>query len=285
MYRQTKEITSSPLAIQQYLKTLFPKKGGKGKGLPTLILKKENVSIDKAKAKQYAQVCGFKSNNDFVPSIYPHIIAFSLHMELLLDKNFPFQIVGMVHINNTITQYKPIPYDANLTLEVYFDEMKEHAKGKIIPIITKFYHYGELVWESRSENLKITKKSDSKGKKSSEAALEGEQEKWSLDTYAGLRYAKVAGDINPIHLFPITAKAFGFKRHIIHGMWTKARAVAALQEQIGNKAFKVHVDFKLPIFLPAKITFTHKTSKQGIDFEVRDNKNEKPHVKGEVTFL
>ena len=285
MYRQTKEITSSPLAIQQYLKTLFPKKGGKGKGLPTLILKKENVSIDKDKAKQYAQVCGFKSNNDFVPSIYPHIIAFSLHMELLLDKNFPFQIVGMVHINNTITQYKPIPYDANLTLEVYFDEMKEHAKGKIIPIITKFYHYGELVWESRSENLKITKKSDSKAKKSSEAALEGEQEKWSLDTYAGLRYAKVAGDINPIHLFPITAKAFGFKRHIIHGMWTKARAVAALQEQIGNQPFKVHVDFKLPIFLPSKITFTHKTSKKGIDFEVRDNKNEKPHVKGEVTFL
>lgn len=285
MYRQTKEISSSPLAIQQYLKTLFPKKGGKGKGLPTLILKKENVTIDRGEAIKYAQVCGFKVSDQYVPSIYPHILAFSLHMELLLDKNFPFQIVGMVHINNTITQYKPISYDANLTLEVYFDEMKDHAKGKIIPIITKFYHYGELVWESRSENLKITKKAESKGKPSGEAVLEGEQEKWLLDTYAGLRYAKVAGDINPIHLFPLTAKAFGFKRHIIHGMWTKARAVAALQEEIGTRPFKVHVDFKLPVFLPAKITFTHKSLEKGIDFEVRDDKNEKPHVKGEVTFL
>lgn len=285
MFRQTKEITSSPFALQQYVRTLLPKKGKKGQGLPTLKLRKENVCIDAQKVAKYSAICGFESNGTSIPPIYVHILAFPLHLELLLDKDFPFQIVGMVHINNTITSYKAIPQNANLTLEVYFDELKEHEKGKVIPIITKAYHYGELVWESRSENLKITKKSKSKGKKGSVDTIDGIQETWTLDTYAGLRYAKVAGDINPIHLFPFTAKAFGFKRHIIHGMWTKARALASLSEVIDNRPFTIHVDFKLPVFLPAKVNFNYDVQSDGIQFEVRDKNNEKPHLKGEVSYL
>ncbi len=285
MYKQTKNISGTPFALKQYVRTLLPKKS-KSKTLPNIILRKSGISIDKAKADKYAQVCDFKISSEYVPSIYLHILAFPLHLEIMLDKKFPFQIVGMVHINNTITVHKQIPYNANLTLEVYFDEVKEHAKGKIVPIITKYYdEYGELVWESRSENLKITKKASSKTKKEGEPCMEGEQEKWSLDTYAGLRYANVAGDINPIHLFPITAKAFGFKRHIIHGMWTKAKAVAVLQDQIGDRPFQVHVDFKLPVFLPATTTFTYKKSGDKINFEVRDKNNEKPHVKGSISLL
>jgi len=44
----------------------------------------------------------------------------------------------------------------------------------------------------------------------------------------GRRYSRVGGDINPIHLFDVTAKLFGFDRAIIHGMWTLARCVAEL---------------------------------------------------------
>ena len=45
----------------------------------------------------------------------------------------------------------------------------------------------------------------------------------------GRRYAAVSGDRNPIHLAGFAAKAFGFKSAIAHGMWVKARTLAALQ--------------------------------------------------------
>ena len=290
MYRTTKELTSAPSVLAQYARTLMPrsKKAGKNAQLPSVILKREGIKIDRKKVKKYAEVCGFKSSEDFVPPIFPHIMAFALHMEILLDKDFPYPIMGMVHVNNTITCYKPIPFDAELTIEVYFEEMLEHDKGKIIPLITKIYNYGELVWESRSENLKRTKKSSgSKKKKEAKPAMDGIKQTWKLDTLAGIRYAFTggAGDFNPIHLLPVTAKPFGFNRHIIHGMWTKARAVAALQEKIGHKPFSVRADFKLPVFLPAKVTFTEKETSTGIDFEVRDQWNEKPHLAGKVSFL
>jgi hypothetical protein len=257
--------------------------------LPAVILKRSDIPIDRKKVKKYAAVCGYRLSDEFVPPTYPHIMAFALHMEILLDRKFPFPIMGMVHINNTITCYKPVPYDARLTIEVYFEEMVDHDKGKVIPMVTKIYNFGELVWESRSENLKRIKQPGDmkKKKKSPKPAMEGERQTWKLDNFAGIRYAFTggAGDFNPIHLMPVTAKPFGFNRHIIHGMWTKARCVAALQDEIGERPFTVRADFKLPVFLPAKVTFTKKTTAEGIDFEVRDQWNEKPHLTGTVRYL
>ena len=50
---------------------------------------------------------------------------------------------------------------------------------------------------------------------------------WRLPGDLGRRYAAVSGDRNPIHLYALTAKAFGFPRQIAHGMWSKARCLAA----------------------------------------------------------
>ena len=39
---------------------------------------------------------------------------------------------------------------------------------------------------------------------------------WRLSGDLGRRYAAVSGDHNPIHLYPLTAKALGFPRQIAH---------------------------------------------------------------------
>jgi len=39
----------------------------------------------------------------------------------------------------------------------------------------------------------------------------------------GLRFAAVVADYNPIHLYPWSAKLFGFKRAIAHGMFVAAK--------------------------------------------------------------
>ncbi len=74
----------------------------------------------------------------------------------------------------------------------------------------------------------------------------------------GRRYGAVSGDRNPIHLYPLSAKLFGFKRQIAHGMWSKARCLAELQNQLPEDAFTVDVQFKLPMFVPATVKFENK---------------------------
>ena len=77
---------------------------------------------------------------------------------------------------------------------------------------------------------------------------------WRLSGDLGRRYAAVSGDHNPIHLYPLTAKALGFKRQIAHGMWSLARCVAAVENRLPD-AVTVDAAFKKPIFLPGSVAF------------------------------
>ncbi|KAB8167994.1 hypothetical protein FH609_010710 [Streptomyces sp. 3MP-14] len=79
-------------------------------------------------------------------------------------------------------------------------------------------------------------------------------ERWALAADLGRAYARVSGDRNPIHLHPLTARPFGFRRPIAHGMWTAARALAALDEVL-PEAFTVNVRFRAPAQLPSHPTF------------------------------
>ena len=50
---------------------------------------------------------------------------------------------------------------------------------------------------------------------------------WEVSENTGRRYALTSGDFNLIHIHAITAKAFGFKQAIAHGMWSKAKALSS----------------------------------------------------------
>ena len=53
--------------------------------------------------------------------------------------------------------------------------------------------------------------------------------RWKAPADIGRQYAKVSGDYNPIHLSAVSAKLFGFPTAIAHGLWNKARTLAALE--------------------------------------------------------
>jgi acyl dehydratase len=91
----------------------------------------------------------------------------------------------------------------------------------------------------------------------------------------GRRYGPLAGDVNPIHLWPLTAKLFGFKRAIAHGMWTLARSASVLPLD-GSRTLEVQ--FKLPVLLPAKL----RLERRGTDFVVLDEAGQKPHLAGRM---
>jgi acyl dehydratase len=85
----------------------------------------------------------------------------------------------------------------------------------------------------------------------------------------------VSGDANPIHLHNLTAKALGQPGAIAHGMWTKARCLAALEAEL-PEAYTVDVRFKLPLRLPGRVAFSYYDG----SFSVHDARSGKPHLSG-----
>ncbi|CAM5265516.1 hypothetical protein SALBM311S_08934 [Streptomyces alboniger] len=97
---------------------------------------------------------------------------------------------------------------------------------------------------------------------------------WRLAGDVGRRYGAASGDHNPIHLYALTARLFGFRRAIAHGMWTVARCLAAH----GTPAAAVmRADFRAPVPLPGTVTYA---AENGL-FELRAADG-RTHVTGGV---
>lgn len=74
---------------------------------------------------------------------------------------------------------------------------------------------------------------------------------------AGLDFAKLTGDFNPIHWLPPYARASGFRAVILHGFATFARAIEALNRSrfAGDPSRLKVIDarFSRPLVLPARV--------------------------------
>jgi len=138
----------------------------------------------------------------------------------------------------------------------------------------------DTVWESTSEYLRVGK--GDKDLAPEHAALDlvpAGPVVWRLPGDLGRRYASVSGDHNPIHLYPLTARAFGFPRQIAHGMWTKARCVAALDNRLPD-AVTVRVEFKKPVFLPGSVGLGTRIGADDVAFSLTRPKDGAPHLVG-----
>jgi acyl dehydratase len=289
---ETRKLTSAPSILPLYARAAAPLvpglshlpfiPGGGGE-IPAVRLELDGVVADPERVAAYAKVCGFVLR-DQLPPTYPHVLAFPLHMALMSDGAFPFGAVGLVHVANKITQHRQIGIGEELALRVGATKLAPHPKGKAFDVVTEVRVGRQIAWESTSTFLRRGK--GDPGAASGEAfPIVGEDvtasAQWTLPGDLGRRYAAVSGDRNPIHMHALTAKPLGFPAAIAHGMWTKARALAALESRLPD-AFETDVRFRRPILLPAKVEFATQGEPQDRSlFTVRKGKNR--HLDGRVT--
>lgn len=264
--------------------SLLPFVPGRGKEVPDLELKLDGARPDPEEVAAYARVCGF-SLRDHLPPTYPHVLAFPLHMAVMADGSFPFGAVGLVHIENRIVQHRRIDFDEELELRVRPTKLEPHPRGVTFTLVTEAWTGRQKAWEEVSTMLRrgdarATKGGGSRGSSATANELEVSAE-WRLGGDLGRRYAGVSGDRNPIHMHSLTAKPLGFPSAIAHGMWTKARCLAALEARLPD-AFAVDVRFRKPILLPSRVEFMSATQGKEIAFAVRGAKRHTQHLDGRL---
>ncbi|NVB40436.1 MaoC family dehydratase [Pseudenhygromyxa sp. WMMC2535] len=81
--------------------------------------------------------------------------------------------------------------------------------------------------------------------------------RWKIPADAGLAFAMLTGDFNPVHWVPPYARAFGFRNTILHGFATMAKAWEGLIRSryagdVGGLG-SFDVKFTKPLTLPAKV--------------------------------
>lgn len=283
----TRRLDDSPSPLPLLLKAALPTIPGVSalpgvrkttSELPDLELVREAVAVDASHVSAYADVCGFP-HKDTLPLPYLHMLVFPLHMALMTDASFPYAVMGLVHVENTITRHRDVTPDETFDVSVSATNLRPHPKGRMFDMNSRVHVGGDLVWDEVSTYLRRGKGEEGAGQGMKLDTVDGPGIEWRLPGDLGRRYASVSGDHNPIHLYPMTAKALGFPRHIAHGMWTKARSIAAVENRLPEKV-TVDVAFKKPVFLPSKAQFRVDQSSDEVRFALVSPKNEAPHLLG-----
>lgn len=282
-----KELPRLHTTYANIIKSLLPNGDSQANHLPTCVYGVERLLIDESNLKEYRKICKFL-NDGRVPVTYFAVLSQTLQMNMMAKEDFPFAMLGLVHVSNSVTQYRPI-FDSEIgQMSVHLQNLSEHDKGQTFDFITKVTIDDELVWEGVSTYLSRQKRPSTAQKPKTSPTNETEPMGELISTIdvgedIGRRYAFISGDFNPIHLHPLSAKAFGFPRAIAHGMWSKARSLSQFHDL--PRAYRVDVSFKAPIILPSKVRLVAKDTQTGKNFALYASGSDKAHLIGQISYL
>ncbi|MHA7114505.1 MaoC family dehydratase [Pseudomonas promysalinigenes] len=252
MSRQWQDLHSPDSRASLYLRAASKRKIS-GHALPTGGLR-SLIHVQPGNLEAYRRLCHF-TDEGRLPATYPHVMAFTLQLQLLTSHDFPFPLLGLVHLHNRIDVLRPLGGIDELRFAVYADNLQAHAKGGTFDLVTEAEDGLGLLWRETSRMLVRGLKLDGRVDDSQEHAPSAlpQMTRWYADTDIGRRYAMVCGDYNPIHLSAISARLFGFPKAIAHGMWSSAMALAALRTHIPTSGYRFEVAFRKPVRLPSEV--------------------------------
>ncbi|GIF69684.1 hypothetical protein Ais01nite_77190 [Asanoa ishikariensis] len=245
--------------------------------LPDVELVLRGVAVSRSHLADYDRVCGFRLS-DQLPVTFPHVLATPLAMRLMTGADFPYPVVGLVHIANRISVTRPLDAAERLDLSVRAVDLRPHERGRQFDVVSVATVDGVEVWRDVSTYLRRGRASGAPGAAARDVPPPASAT-WRVPARVGVDYARVSGDRNPIHTSRLGARLFGFPRPIAHGMWSKARCLAALDGRLPD-AYTVEVAFKRPILLPGTVAFS---ATPGETFALHDPKTGAPHLIGTMS--
>ena len=249
------------------------------------------VRVDPAHLARYREICAVPPS-PWLPPAYPHVLASALHLALLSSDKFPVRLLGLVHVRNRIEQRRPLAPDEGGEIATWIEGHRDLPRGQEFDLHTEWRNGSVVLWREVCTFLARRRQAPRGDVDSSRGPAGAERTTVHTSSFrapAGLgrRYGWMSGDINPIHLSDITARAFGFKTAIAHGMWSLARCAAELPGARFEAPVTLDVQFRLPVQLPAWVMLQSWDSGDdaaaaGTSFELRDAQGERVHLIGSL---
>lgn len=233
--------------------------------LPEVRYEVGEVEVDPAHLTTYQHLLGERAS-DVLPGGFVHVVGFPLAVAIMARPDFPLPLLGMVHIANRVVQTRPLQLGSELTVRAWAQELRGHRSGTQVELVVEVDDgaaekspawRGVSTYLARGVRIGGLPEADDTGRDST--ANPTPTAVWKLGPEVGREYAKVSGDINPIHTSALGAKALGFPRAIAHGMYTASRALAEIGPRRGE-AYTWTVNFAAPVLLPGTVNLAIQAS-------------------------
>ncbi len=202
------------------------------------------------------------------PSAYkrvlpPHLFsqwAVPFTLEALAGVDLPVQ--RGLNAGCRMEVHAPLPIDEPLTVRARLEEIDQNERRALIKtrILTGTASVPDALTCYLFVLVPLKGGDKSKKKKRERPRVPSDAKElrfFKVGPTAGLEFAKLTGDFNPIHWVPAYARASGFKNCILHGFATMAYAIEGMNRSMFSgdvHAIRtIDVSFTSPLLLPARV--------------------------------
>jgi len=223
--------------------------------------------LDPVHVARYAEhFGGFVSD---VPPTYPYLLAHRAQLALMLQPEFPLPVPGLVHVANRITCARALAPGDPIVLDAHARQEPVAARRTRIVFQVDIGQSGHVRWRCLSTYLHRPRAARRRPRDAAAGTPDRHDPDhaaalhqacrwpavadWSLPADTGRRYARLAGDFNPIHLHPALSRWFGYRAPIAHGMDLIARVAAAIEANRRRPVATLDAQFVRPVVLPAQV--------------------------------
>jgi acyl dehydratase len=178
--------------------------------------------------------------------------------------NIPYPLVRVLNGGCRLQMNAPLPGDEPLIVRARLEDIDDNGRRAVLHqrVVTGTASVPDAVVADLFAIVPLGGKPDKNQPRAPRETARvpagaEELQRWRIGASAGLDFAKLTGDFNPVHWVRPYAKAFGFRSTILHGFATMARAIEGLQRTIFAGSVHaldvVDVKFTKPLALPAKV--------------------------------
>jgi acyl dehydratase len=203
------------------------------------------------------------------PSAYkgtvpPHLASqwfFPVASRTLAGLDYP--LFRMVNGGCRLELDGPLPADVPLRVSARLEAIDDDGRRALLRqrIATGTDEHPELVVAHVTTVVPLATGGAAKKKEKKEPArvpdVAREIAYWRIPANAGLAFAALTGDFNPVHWLAPYARLSGFRSTILHGFATLARAVEGLHRGLFSGDVRrlawIEARFTRPLVLPAKV--------------------------------
>ena len=244
--------------------------------------------------RDYVRFCGGDPSS-YRHTVPPHLWpqwGLPLAARVLEDLPYPiFKVLNggcRVEVNAPIAVDEPLQVSAQL-MSIDENERRAVLETRVITntaaapeaVVATMYAVVPLAKASRGDRSKQGKTHQGVPVQADELA------RWRIPERAGLTFAMLTGDFNPLHWVPSYARAFGFRNTILHGFATLGKAwEGLLRSRFAGAPTAIRVvdaKFSKPLILPAKVGLYLEAGADAPDrFWVAAGPGASPYLRGTV---
>lgn len=245
----------------------------------------ERIAPDPGRVARYLRatdgerITALRGEDAIVPPTFCATWETAATLRLLTELEGDFPLGGVLHLETELVPLRPFRPDDRGRCRLELERSETTPRGVRLTLAARNWNAAEQLCSQSTSVYLIRAREAPAGTSRRERAEGGETEAgweelhgWRLEAGAGRRYALASGDFNPIHLWSLTARPFGFRRPILHGYCTQGMVANALVERRfrGDPTAlrRLRIAFRVPLLLPARVRLLVREREGSGEFQV-----------------